>query len=78
MKTGPDKNQMVFKLSYINTSSLQFIYELLSTIDDNIDQGLDFSIEWHYLSEDDDMRELGEDFKSSIHTKISLIEVKAV
>lgn len=69
--------KIVFKLSYINTSSLQFVYEILSILDKQEDsEGI--IIDWYYLSEDDDMRELGEDFQSSIGLKISLIEVKAV
>ena len=64
--------KMVFKFSYLNTSSLQAIFDILILFEDK-----PIEIEWYYLSDDSDMREIGEDFKNSVNVNISLIEVIA-
>ncbi len=71
---NPQPNsKLLFKLSYLNTSSLQAIYDILVSI-----EGKGIEVEWYYLVDDTDMKEIGEDFKSSVDIEISLIEVIAV
>ncbi len=72
LETPQSNSKMVFKLSYLNTSSLQAIYDIFVAL-----EGSDFEVKWYYLSDDTDMKEIGEDFKSSVNVNISLIEVIA-
>ena len=66
--------KIVFKLSYVNTSSLQFIYSLLQ----KIDVMSKCRVQWFYFEEDIDMKEMGEDFKDALSVKFSFVEVETV
>jgi len=77
-ETPADNTKLVFKLTYVNTSSLQFIYELLKMLESINDKTSKVSIEWYYLDEDIDMKEMGEDFKEAIDLNFSFFEVETV
>lgn len=63
-------SKLIFKLNYLNTSSLQAIYDIFVLI-----EGTGIKIEWYYLADDSDMKEMGEDFRNSVDVEMSLIEV---
>ena len=78
VKNPAKKTTVVFKLSYVNTSSLQFIYESLMLLD-AINEDLSVvNIEWYYVDEDIDMKEMGEDFKDAMNVDFSFFEVESV
>lgn len=55
----------VFKLSYSNTSSLQFIYDIIHLIYSEHHKKTVLSVVWYYVSDDIDMKEVGEDYQDS-------------
>lgn len=55
----------VFKLSYSNTSSLQFIYDIIHLIYSEHHKKTVLSVIWYYVSDDIDMKEVGEDYQDS-------------
>lgn len=55
----------VFKLTYSNTSSLQFIYDIIHLIYSEHHKNTILSIVWYYTSDDIDMKEVGEDYQDS-------------
>lgn len=63
-----------FTLDYLNSSSIKFISELVDKIDSYGKIGITVEIEWHYRDEDEDIKELGEEFKSEVSCKFTLIE----
>jgi hypothetical protein len=63
IKHPQQKTRIVFKLEYFNTASSKMIFELIGYIKKLKEQGHDFSIEWHYLEDDDDILDSGETFK---------------
>ena len=65
-KNPLEKTKFIFKLSYVNTSSLQFIYDMLMVLDGINNELSKISVEWYYLDEDIDMKEMGEDFKEAL------------
>ena len=69
---------VTFKLSYVNTSSLQFIYDILMLLDGINGKSTKVRIEWYYLEEDVDMKEMGEDFKDAVNIDFTFFNVKAV
>ncbi|PCJ25673.1 MAG: nuclear pore complex subunit [Flavobacteriales bacterium] len=72
----PAKNTtLIFKLTYISTSSIQFIYGLLMLLDKSAISS-NIKVEWHYLEDDIDMKEMGEDLEDAISINFSLVEVK--
>jgi len=76
---GPLKEtKVVFKLAYVNTSSLQFIYDFLMLLDGINNQSSVVNIDWYYLEEDIDMKEMGEDFREALGIEFSFYGVETV
>lgn len=63
-----------FKLDYLNSSSIKFVSELVDKIDKYGKIGVAVEINWHYRDEDEDIKELGEEFKDEVSCKFTLIE----
>lgn len=70
-----NKTILTFKLSYINTSSLQFLYCVLKELD-VICEPDSVIINWCFLENDDDMRETGEDFKGVTSSSFNFIAIE--
>lgn len=66
-----------FKLSYINTSSLQFLYDILHELDSILEPPL-VVVNWYYLAEDVDMQQMGEDFRDAMDMKFSFFDIEIV
>ncbi len=63
-----------FKLDYLNSSSIKFVSELVDRIDKYSKAGVKNEIEWHYKEEDEDILELGKEFKEEVSCKFTLTE----
>lgn len=66
------------KISYLNTSSLQFlgdIFFLVDSLKSNISKKA-ININWYYDFFDSDMKETGADFKDVVDVNFNLKEVK--
>ena len=71
--------KLVFKLTYVNTSSLQFIFDLLQLLDRiNANSSQTVAVEWYYSEEDIDMKEMGEDFKEAMGMNFSFFEEETI
>lgn len=68
--------RLIIELSYINTSSLQFFYDILKLLDAVHVEKSTISVEWHYLEEDIDMKEMGEDFRDALSVDFSFFPVE--
>ncbi len=73
-----DRTKIIFKLTYVNTSSLQFLYDILLILDKIHDKKSKIQVEWYYLSEDYDMKEMGEDYRDALNIDFSFVEVETV
>jgi hypothetical protein len=62
-----------FKLDYLNSSSIKFISELIDKIDKYGKIGITVEINWHFKEEDEDIKELGEEFMEEVNCKFKLI-----
>jgi hypothetical protein len=72
---NPQHNTVLsLKLTYLNTSSLQFLYDALKELDE-IGAPDSVVINWYYTEDDDDMKETGEDFKEVTRSQFNFIEV---
>jgi hypothetical protein len=67
-----------FKLSYINTSSLQTLYEILFILDKINKNGNKVLVEWYHIREDEDMKEVGEDLQEALSFQFSFFAVEQV
>lgn len=72
------KTSLIFKLAYVNTSSLQTLYEILFILDKINKEGYKVLVEWYHLGEDDDMREIGEDLEEALSFQFSFFAIEEV
>ncbi len=55
-----------FQMTYFNSSSAKVIMDLFSALEESATEGNDVLIEWHHADDDDNMRELGEEFSEEL------------
>lgn len=67
-----------FKLAYVNTSSLQTLYEILFILDKINKNGNKVIVEWYHMQEDEDMKEIGEDLQEALSFEFSFFAVEQV
>ncbi len=63
-----------FNLDYLNSSSIKFIAEVVDKIDKYGKIGIAVEINWHYKEEDEDILDLGQEFKDEVSCKFNIIE----
>jgi len=67
---GMDHSENVvcqFKLKYFNSSSAKVLLDLFLVIEEAAERGNKLTIEWHFTEDDDNMRELGEEFSEELN-----------
>jgi hypothetical protein len=64
------------RLEYFNTSSSKCLVEIFRKLEKIQMEGHDFTINWYYDEEDEDMQESGEDFKGIIKMPFQMIQNK--
>ena len=62
------KTEVVMNFEYYNTSSSKMILKILEKFRDIHRKGFDVEVQWHYMDDDEDMIEAGEDYFE--HVKI--------
>ncbi len=70
-----NKTILSLKITYLNTSSLQFLYDALKELDE-IGTPDSVTINWCYVEEDEDMKETGEDFSEVSKSEFNFIAVE--
>lgn len=70
---NPPVVEVNFKLDYFNTSSSKYILEILRTIE-RISGVSKIVVKWHYLTDDDDMKEAGEDYQIMVKLPFEMVE----
>ncbi|MCS6904146.1 MAG: DUF1987 domain-containing protein [Bacteroidia bacterium] len=75
IETGKYPNINIdFYFDYINTSSTKLIIQLLDLLENQIAAGRTCVVRWHYLPEDTNMRDIGEDLKNFVNIPFELVE----
>ncbi|MFO8023104.1 MAG: DUF1987 domain-containing protein [Perlabentimonas sp.] len=64
---------IIFNLEYYNTSSSKMILKLLEKFRDIHRNGFEVEVQWHYLEDDEDMIEAGEDYSENIKVPFKFI-----
>ena len=68
---------MNFYLTYCNTTSSKWILDILLRVDDIAEKGFPITIKWRYDADEEDILEIGEDYRELIHfADYQLIEVE--
>lgn len=71
-----EQTLIVFNIDYCNTSSSMFISEILRRLRRIFKEQKDIRIEWYYATDDEDMQELGDNFKRISQMPFDIIALK--
>jgi len=61
------------RLQYLNTSSSKCLLDILQILERHLKAGRDVEINWHYLKDDEDSLETGEEFSHDTELKFNFI-----
>jgi hypothetical protein len=74
----PDQVVMAFKLIYVNTSTSAVLGKIIKLLEPPAGKELSIKIEWYYEAEDEDMKDLGEDFHSFTKLPFELVPCQEI
>jgi hypothetical protein len=63
-----------FSLDYFNSTSAKHLLDILKQLDTYYNEGHEVLIRWFYISQDEDMRDSGEEFSKLISAPLEFIE----
>lgn len=55
-----------FELIYFNSTSAKVVMRLFDLLEATAKQGVEVVVNWHFLTDDDNMQELGEEFSEDL------------
>ena len=65
------------KVSYLNSSSTKFLFELIDKMEAYYIKGGEASVNWYYVEDDEDIKEAGLEFKEDIDLPFVMISLKS-
>jgi hypothetical protein len=68
-----EKTVFDFKLSYYNTATSKILMMLMQRLEELANDGNDVLVRWHYLEDDEDMQESGEDYSEMVDVKFEFL-----
>jgi len=68
-----EKTEFIFKLIYFNTATSKLIQDILSKLENIYQKGYDVKVYWFYEKDDEDMRDLGEEFKEYVELPFEIV-----
>lgn len=72
-KAPNEKTVFSFNFEYYNTSSSKMVLRLLEILKDMQRKGHKIEVQWHYLEDDEDMIEAGEDYSENLRIPFTFI-----
>lgn len=75
---NPERVIMAFKLIYVNTSTSAVLGKIIKLLEPPVDKELSVTIQWYYEAEDEDMRDLGDDFHSFTNLAFELVPCQEI
>jgi len=73
-KNPNDKTEFIFDFDYVNSSSVQALITLVTILKNFNDSGIEISIKWFYMFDDEDILDTGEKLKDLVEFDIELIQ----
>ncbi len=67
---------ITLQLDYLNTASSKAILSLFLVFEDAYKKGAKLKVRWYYEEDDEDMRDIGEEYADIIQIPIEIIEIK--
>lgn len=68
-----EKTEFIFKLIYFNTATSKLIQDILSKLEQIYQKGYDVKVIWFHEKDDEDMKELGEEFMEYVELPFEII-----
>jgi SiaC family regulatory phosphoprotein len=75
---NPEKITISFKLIYVNTSTSAVLGKIIKLLEPEESENRQVIVNWYYEMEDEDMKDLGEDFNSFTTLKFELIPCEEI
>ena len=72
-----EKTIVEIKLEYINTASSKALFSLFLKLEEIVKKGLEVKIMWYYADDDEDMKDVGEEYEDVIKVPFEHIEFEA-
>ncbi len=66
----------IFRLNYFNSSSAEYILDIMKKLEYLYLKGNAVEIKWFYDAEDEDMEQIGEDFRAILRIPIEMLETE--
>lgn len=75
---NPPKVTLALKLIYVNTSTSGMIGKIIKLLENTATSEQEILVQWFYETEDEDMKDLGEDFHSFSTLKFEMIPCEEI
>lgn len=73
IKNPAEETNFIFKLTYFNSSSTEYILDIMKKLDHLNKSSGKVNVQWYYSEEDEDMEQVGEDFKMMLSLPIEMV-----
>ncbi|MEA2041732.1 MAG: DUF1987 domain-containing protein [Bacteroidota bacterium] len=68
-----EKTVFDFRLSYYNTATSKILMMLMQRLEELSDDGNNVLVRWHYMEDDEDMQESGEDYAEMVEVEFEFL-----
>ena len=75
IKSPRQTTNLRLNLEYFNTASSKIILDILTLLEEMIENGHKVRVRWYYVSDDEDMEEAGEDYAEMVDVPFELIQL---
>jgi uncharacterized protein YkuJ len=72
-RTPLKKTDFVFKYIYFNTATSKLVQDILIRLEHLQEKGLDVKVSWYYEQDDEDMLDLGIEFKENVNIPFEIV-----
>lgn len=74
-KSPNPETVMHFKLDYLNTASSKALLSLFLVIEDAVKNGVNAKVKWYFEEDDEDMKDIGEEYADIIQIPFEIIQI---
>lgn len=64
-----------FKLDYLNTASSKALLSLFLVVEDAVKNGINAKIKWYFEEDDEDMKDIGDEYADIIQIPFEIIQI---
>jgi len=74
-KNPNEETVLHFKLDYLNTASSKALLSLFLVVEEAIKNGKKAQVKWYYEEDDEDMKDIGEEYANIIQVPFEIIQI---